>query len=351
MNDAGEANTYAAIAAAGITMGIENLVNDWGGFEKLVAELHQTGEVTVEHDVTLTGKSGAPRQIDVLIRHKQGLYEHLIVVECKYWNSPIERLHVDALLTTMQEVGASRGVIFSTKGFQSGAVTQAEYEKKIDLFVIRELTDAEWGLPGRVVDIFLQVVSRSIGNLALPEAGKFGSRPSDTPILLNLVVGADGPVSVTPTVMQDGSEGDSVEKQILAGVEKVQQQRFREGFTVNDGAEGTYHMVASTVLNFTPPLMVPVQGETVVIPRVTFDLAFRIHQTRPTVDRARNFKFAVAIQNCITGEKMSASRRIGGARTVLAEIAPAVSTSDIVVNGQVVRAFTKGFFPFEEMRR
>ena len=205
------------------------------------------------------------------------------------------------------------------------------------------------GLPGRVVDIFLQVISRSIGNLALPGAGKIGSQPRNTPILLTLVVGADGPVSVTPTMMQDGSEGDSVERQILSGAAKVQQQRFCEGFTINGGAEGTYHMVGSTVLNFTPPLMVPVQGETVVIPRVTFDLAFRIHQTRLTVDRARNFKFAVAIQNCVTGEKMSASRGIDEARTVLAGIAPAVPTADVVVNGQVLRAFTKGFFPFEEI--
>lgn len=65
-------------------MAIEDLISDWGGFEKLIAELHQTGEVSVQHDVTLPGRSGAPRQIDVLVRHKQGLYEHQIVVECKY---------------------------------------------------------------------------------------------------------------------------------------------------------------------------------------------------------------------------------------------------------------------------
>jgi Nuclease-related domain len=81
-------------------MNIADLVTDWDGFEKLVATLHETGEVTVEHNVVLPGRSGAPRQIDVLIRHKQGLYEHLVVAECKYWNSPVERLHVDALATT-----------------------------------------------------------------------------------------------------------------------------------------------------------------------------------------------------------------------------------------------------------
>jgi hypothetical protein len=47
-------------------MNIADLVTDWDGFEKLVATLHETGEVTVEHNVVLPGRSGAPRQIDCL---------------------------------------------------------------------------------------------------------------------------------------------------------------------------------------------------------------------------------------------------------------------------------------------
>jgi hypothetical protein len=31
--------------------------------------------------VVLTGRSGAPRQIGVVIWHKQGLYDHLVVAE------------------------------------------------------------------------------------------------------------------------------------------------------------------------------------------------------------------------------------------------------------------------------
>jgi hypothetical protein len=61
-------------------LSIDSLVEDWGGFEKLVAKLHDTGDVSVERNVILTGRSGAPRQIDVLLRHRQGLYAHLVVV-------------------------------------------------------------------------------------------------------------------------------------------------------------------------------------------------------------------------------------------------------------------------------
>jgi hypothetical protein len=39
-------------------LNLGGLVSDWGGFEKLVADLNATGNVTVEHDVKLIGKSG-----------------------------------------------------------------------------------------------------------------------------------------------------------------------------------------------------------------------------------------------------------------------------------------------------
>lgn len=68
---------------------ISNLIIDWDGFERLVSKLCETGDVTVERDVVMVGKSGAPRQIDVAIKSKQGLVEHLVIVECKYWNRPV----------------------------------------------------------------------------------------------------------------------------------------------------------------------------------------------------------------------------------------------------------------------
>jgi hypothetical protein len=106
-------------------LSLHNLVNDWGGFEQFVAKLHETGTVDVQHNVTLIGRSGVPRQIDVLVKHREGLYEHLIIVECKHWKKNVSRLHVDALMTAVNDLNAARGVIFSVKGFQKGAITLA----------------------------------------------------------------------------------------------------------------------------------------------------------------------------------------------------------------------------------
>lgn len=191
-------------------MTIETFVGDWGGFEKLVATLHETGEVAVERDVSLPGRSGAPRKIDVLIRHRQGLYEHLVVVECKHWRRRIIRLHVDALTTTVQEVGAAKGVIFSSKGFQAGAITQAR-QSNIDLFVLRDLDRHEWGNPGRVVDLFLQIAE--IGFKAVTAQASFiptnpggGADSEDARFAFNF--GDGKAVSATPLLRANGTVGE-----------------------------------------------------------------------------------------------------------------------------------------------
>src|SRR5580692_9275408 len=133
------------------------LIGDWGGFEKLIAALHETGDVKVEHDVTLVGESEAPRQIDVLVTHTEALSTHRILVECKCWRSAVERLHVDAMITAVKDLKASRGVFFTTVGYQSGAGAVAK-AYGIDLYVVRELSDEEWGGPGRLVDLCLHVI-------------------------------------------------------------------------------------------------------------------------------------------------------------------------------------------------
>lgn len=52
-----------------------NQIIDWQDFEQFVTHLYKDdGDVIVEYDVTLKGKSGANRQIDVLISRKSKLH-------------------------------------------------------------------------------------------------------------------------------------------------------------------------------------------------------------------------------------------------------------------------------------
>jgi hypothetical protein len=148
--------TFAASIAA---MSLE-FVESWGGFESFIAELHKTGDVTIQRNVKLVGLKGEPRQIDVLVLHKQGLYEHKIIVERKYWKSRIKRLHVDAMIEAVHDLQAAKGVFFTTKGFQSGAVGVAS-KSNIDLFLVRDLSATEWGEPGREIHFYIQYFFRT----------------------------------------------------------------------------------------------------------------------------------------------------------------------------------------------
>jgi hypothetical protein len=331
-------------------MSIAELVTDWGGFEKLVAQLHETGTVSVEHNVVLTGRSGAPRQIDVVIRHKQGLYEYLVIAECKFWNSRVERAHVDELVRTVQEVGASRGVVFSTKGFQSGAITQAKHDA-IDLYTVRDLTDEEWGLPGRVVDFFVQVIQLSIGEITSDGAGILADDASSEPLVLNFEFGVNGPVSVTPTLKRDGvTIGPSLEQYIFDAIHQSVQQL--KTFTINDGAECTRYMLRPINILPTTPFMLPMKSKIVVIPKIACKVGLKIAQSRITVDRAAQYQFAFAVENCVNGVVSTASRERNALHSTIAELVQEKrdpSGKAVLTNGSVMRVFLRPLFPFEEM--
>lgn len=323
---------------------LEDLVQDWGGFERLIADLHDTGTVTVEHDVVLTGRSGAPRQIDVLVRHREGLYEHLIVVECKYRNAPVERLHVDALATTVREVGASRGVIFSTKGFQSGTVTQAEHDG-ISLYQIREPTDLEWGLPGRHIDLWLQFLQISIGELAMPGTMVSGPPSADTRLALGLGDGG----TATP-ITRSGLDEPTLEKLIERLAREsarvaYQPARLDFGEGVHDGTHRARFRVT-----FAPeePVLCP-RGDAVIhIPRIEFDVGLKVDQSRMQVDRAERYAFVLAVEDCVNKVVSTAAREEDG-KTILqpARTAPP-DPDDTFQNGSIMQVWLTGYANFAE---
>jgi hypothetical protein len=137
---------------------------DWKEFELFVTELYkESDEVIVEHNVTEIGKSGVPRQIDVRVIHKTKLHSYKTIIECKSWKHPVDRAKVDILGSYMDDLNASKGVIFTTKGYQDGAVEFAKY-KSIDIFIVRDLTEEEWGKPGRHIMFYLQFLNATIIN-------------------------------------------------------------------------------------------------------------------------------------------------------------------------------------------
>jgi hypothetical protein len=324
---------------------IEDFVKDWGGFEKLVAKLHETGDVRVEHNVTLVGASGAPRQIDVLIRHKQGLYEHRVIVECKCWNDPVDRQQVDALANTVREVGAAKGVIFSKEGFQSGAITQAKHDH-IELFQIRTLTDEEWGLPGREVEFFMHGHTISVNN---PNFENVTTVVGSEPKCPNLQV-IQG-VSQTRIHL----EGSSVQT-LEALIEKFARKAAADSsLSVPVRFENSFEgeILSRMRVNITPPKPMTLffnDGQ-VLVGTVSFDVGHKISQTRVYLDRSSNFLFAFAVDNVVSKITTTASRRRNETTTTLTvtnELPDEVPAENSLKNGSLISYWIPGMQVFDE---
>ncbi len=73
----------------------------------------------------------------------------------------VERQQVENLYASMEDLNASKGVIFTTLGYQSGAETYAK-SKNINIYVIRDLKPEEWGRPGKIIEFYIQISSKSI---------------------------------------------------------------------------------------------------------------------------------------------------------------------------------------------
>lgn len=64
--------------------------------------------------------------IDVVARFSALGADFLVLVECKHHKRKVERQDVQALHAKIQSTGAHKGMLFSTAGFQSGAITYAD---------------------------------------------------------------------------------------------------------------------------------------------------------------------------------------------------------------------------------
>jgi hypothetical protein len=118
---------------------------DYKKLEKLVAKIQQdlAPHSKVSHNVKLSGKSGAQRQIDVLVEDKIGQYDVRIVLDCKDYKEPVDIKDVEACVGLFEDVSAMRGVIVCPAGFTKNAKALAQ-QKQIDLYSPIDTEPHKW---------------------------------------------------------------------------------------------------------------------------------------------------------------------------------------------------------------
>ena len=82
-------------------------------------------QFSVQHLEKLDGTDGA-YEIDVTARFRALGADFLVLIECKHHRHPVKRDIVQVLYDRIRAVGAHKGMIFSTAGFQSGAIKYAK---------------------------------------------------------------------------------------------------------------------------------------------------------------------------------------------------------------------------------
>lgn len=292
-------------------MNLNELIQDWGGFEDLVKELHDDGTVSVQRDVTLTGKSGATRQIDVLMKHNKGPYEYLTLIECKFLNRSVERSHVDVLEASMKDLNASKGVIFTTVGFQKGAESYAK-ANDINIFVIRDLTDEEWGLPGKIIDFYLQILSKSILDIQFPNTTSLALEGGNKPKMgkLELYFGEKNSINLIHSSHKEKYR--TLESYLEDAAHHAAIVLQKKAFLVNHGDDCTRYFQIPVNMPLEKegcPLEIMIGNDLVFVPEIKLQVGIRVDQSRMTFDRSEHFLYTLAIEDQINKEVYAATKK------------------------------------------
>ena len=111
----------------------------------------------VQRNVTLRGKSGVDRQIDVLIHANYKAFDIKIIVEAKNYNSKVGIEIIDSIKTKLSDVSGNLGVVVCPLGFTEGAIKAAELHD-IQLFQAfdQQLGNTTQLIPLRYIEPFIQ---------------------------------------------------------------------------------------------------------------------------------------------------------------------------------------------------
>lgn len=106
-------------------------------YEKLVQQTHQAildqetniKNLDVQHNVKLTGKSGASHQIDVYWEFRIADTLYRTCIECRDYTSSIKKSRVVEFKGILDDIGNANGIIVTRVGFQEGALTYANHHR------------------------------------------------------------------------------------------------------------------------------------------------------------------------------------------------------------------------------
>lgn len=110
---------------------------EWYVFQESICSHFNSIGASAQTNITLQGVRTA-HAVDVVVRTRYLGEDLLWIIEAKKWKTRVTKLHVLALRTIADDVGADRAFIVSEAGFQSGAF-DAAYNTNVKLKTYEEL--------------------------------------------------------------------------------------------------------------------------------------------------------------------------------------------------------------------
>lgn len=319
---------------------------DWAAFETFVKELYeQEGDVVVERDVTDTDKYGARRQTDVKITRRTRFHRFVTLVECKRWKDPVGRDRIDILASSIEALSAQNGAIFTTTGFEEGAIAYAK-GKGIELFLVRDLEPEEWGLPGRHISFYLHTLYAVFDNIRMPGATAI-ALVDDMPTSLNLGIQLGKDVAHDPDYdlfsIKSGLRGPNIVG-ILSDAHRYLIDAISRAITLfKSGRDGVLEVRAAALLDFSKTDYVQLRLPTAAtrLKEVTFTFVAHVSQSKIELDRGKGLDFAVMVESFVSDEKLLAHRKTDAKEVVFRSITgpkePEPPSSDILTNDTLFR--------------
>ncbi len=115
-------------------------------FEKVVLEwlrrsaARESQTIAAKHLGVAYGEGGQYRVDNLVTFSALGGAHFLVLVECKHQARPVEREDVMVLESKLRDVNAQKAMLFSTSGFQSGAIQFATTKRIATIAVV----EGEW---------------------------------------------------------------------------------------------------------------------------------------------------------------------------------------------------------------
>lgn len=318
---------------------------DWADFENFVKGLYENdGDTTVERDVTEVDRFGAKRQIDVKITRRSRFHKFVTIVECKRWKNSVSRARIDVLASTIEALGASNGAMFTTHGFEEGAVAYAK-GKGIELFLVRDLSAEEWGAPGRHVSMTLHVNAgefADFGFAATAIALVDEPPPAETAMAMDLSVKGPGQPDFDLFSVKTGERGPNL-VDILGDAHGMLLNMIDKSIgKFNEGAKGTVELLTTCEVDLTGTEFHQLRLAKIVARIHKIGLKFRAHvdQMPIKIDRGADLDFAVMVESFVSDQRLIAHRRSGDSEIAfldgnVAKLTPA-EAADVPPNHSVI---------------